>query len=93
MHERGLAQLAPGTLGAGIAGRHVWLQNLPADQVPACGPGLSYMLEQYAVMRMLQQVYGSEDATLWSQHWRTRWMSLSSGAEPGVWDTSKVPRT
>jgi disulfide bond formation protein DsbB len=32
-------------VGAGIAGRHVWLQHLPADQVPACGPGLSYMIE------------------------------------------------
>ncbi len=42
--------------GAGIAARHVWLQNLPADQVTACGPGLSYMLEQYAVMRMLEKV-------------------------------------
>jgi protein dithiol:quinone oxidoreductase len=31
--------------GAAIAARHVWLQHLPADQVPACGPGLEYMLE------------------------------------------------
>ncbi len=31
--------------GVGIAGRHVWLQSLPADQVPACGPPLDYMLE------------------------------------------------
>lgn len=31
--------------GAAIAGRHVWLQSLPADQVPACGPPLDYMLE------------------------------------------------
>ncbi len=42
--------------GAGIAARHLWLQNLPPDQVPACGPGLSYMLEQYAVTRMLEKV-------------------------------------
>ncbi len=42
--------------GAGIAARHIWLQNLPPDQVPACGPGLSYMLEQYAVTRMLEKV-------------------------------------
>jgi disulfide bond formation protein DsbB len=42
--------------GAGIAARHVWLQSLPPDQVPACGPGLSYMLEQYAVTRMLEKV-------------------------------------
>lgn len=42
--------------GAGLATRHVWLQSLPADQVPVCGPGLSYMLEQYPVMRMLEKV-------------------------------------
>lgn len=42
--------------GAGIAARHVWLQSLPADQVPACGPGLAYMLEQFPLMRMLQNV-------------------------------------
>jgi len=32
-------------LGAAIAGRHVWLQNLPEDLVPECGPGLDYMLD------------------------------------------------
>ncbi len=42
--------------GAGLASRHVWLQSLPADQVPACGPGLSYMLEQFPLMRILQSV-------------------------------------
>jgi disulfide bond formation protein DsbB len=31
--------------GLGIAGRQLWLQNLPADQVPACGPSVEYMLE------------------------------------------------
>lgn len=31
--------------GAGIAGRHVWLQHLPADQVPACGPSLDYLMD------------------------------------------------
>ena len=39
-----LAFLAAAT-GAAIAIRHVWLQHLPPDQVPACGPGLNYMLE------------------------------------------------
>jgi disulfide bond formation protein DsbB len=42
--------------GAGIAARHVWLQNLPADQVPACGPGLAYMIERFPLMRMLEKV-------------------------------------
>jgi protein dithiol:quinone oxidoreductase len=39
-----LCTLALG-LGAAVAGRHVWLQHLPEDQVPACGPSLEYMLE------------------------------------------------
>lgn len=33
-------------VGALIAGRHVWLQNLPPDQVPACGPTLDYLLQE-----------------------------------------------
>lgn len=40
----GLASLAA-LAGAGIAGRHVWLQNLPEDQVPSCGPSLDYLLD------------------------------------------------
>jgi disulfide bond formation protein DsbB len=32
-------------MGAAIAGRHVWLQSLPADQVPACGPPLEHLLK------------------------------------------------
>lgn len=32
-------------IGAAIAARHIWLQHLPEDQVPACGPSLEYMLE------------------------------------------------
>lgn len=32
-------------VGAAIAGRHVWLQGLPEDQVPACGPSLDYLLD------------------------------------------------
>jgi disulfide bond formation protein DsbB len=31
--------------GAAVAARHVWLQHLPEDLVPACGPSLDYMLE------------------------------------------------
>ncbi|MGH8446128.1 MAG: disulfide bond formation protein B [Solimonas sp.] len=32
-------------VGIGIAWRHVWLQGLPPDQVPACGPTLDYLRE------------------------------------------------
>ncbi len=44
-------------LGAGVAARHVWLQSLPADQVPACGPGLEYMLETFPLMDALKLVF------------------------------------
>ena len=51
----GIAALAAGA-GAVIAGRHVWLQNLPPDQVPACGPGLNYLLESFPFMEVLNLV-------------------------------------
>jgi len=51
-----LALLAAG-VGAAIAARHVWLQNLPADQVPACGPGLDWMMETMPVAGVLREVF------------------------------------
>ena len=46
--------------GAAIAGRHLWLQNLPPDQVPQCGMGLNYMLETMPYGEVFSQVfYGS----------------------------------
>ena len=33
--------------GIATAGRQVWLQHLPPDQVPACGPSLGYMLDTF----------------------------------------------
>jgi disulfide bond formation protein DsbB len=43
-------------VGSAIAGRHVWLQHLPADQVPECGAGLDYMLETLPLHQTLQKV-------------------------------------
>src|SRR5690606_36797676 len=34
--------------GAAVSARHVWLQSLPPDQVPACGPGLAYMMDVFS---------------------------------------------
>lgn len=42
--------------GCGVAGRHLWLQALPPDRVPACGPGLDYMLRSFPFTEMLQTV-------------------------------------
>ena len=47
-----IAALSGGT----ISGRHVWLQNLPEDEVPACGPGLDYLMDIFPVMDVIGMV-------------------------------------
>jgi len=42
--------------GIGVASRHIWIQHLPKDQVPACGPGLDYMLETMPMSNVLKQL-------------------------------------
>lgn len=42
--------------GAGVAGRHVWLQSLPPDQAPECGPGLEYMLGAFPLTDVIEMV-------------------------------------
>ena len=52
---------ALGVLAAGggvvVAGRHAYLQQLPADEVPACGPGLDYMLDVFPLTEALTLVF------------------------------------
>ncbi len=43
--------------GAVVAGRHVWIQNLPEDQVPACGPSLDYMFENFPFRQALELLF------------------------------------
>lgn len=42
--------------GVAVAARHIWIQHLPADQVPACGPGLDYMLETMPMANVLKEL-------------------------------------
>jgi protein dithiol:quinone oxidoreductase len=37
-----------------FAQHHLWLQGLPPDQVPACGPGLAYMFDMFPPMEAFQ---------------------------------------
>lgn len=46
-----------GLAGIGIAGRHLWLQSLPPDQVPECGMGLNYMLDSMPFTEVLATVF------------------------------------
>ena len=45
-----------GLAGIGIAGRHVWLQTLPADLAPSCGPPLSFLQETMGPMQLVRRV-------------------------------------
>ena len=64
----GLCSLA--TLGGGaVAARHVWLQHLPEDQVPACGPSLEYMLDTLPLSETLSIVLAGDGncaETVWT---------------------------
>ena len=52
----GLLILIPAGLGAGVAARHVQIQNMPADELPTCGPGLDYMLGVFPLREVLDMV-------------------------------------
>ena len=43
--------------GVGVAGRHVWLQNLPPDQVPACGAGYDYIMDTLPFAEALSVIF------------------------------------
>lgn len=69
--RRGYALLIAGVslAGAGIAGRHLWLQSLPPERVPACGPGLDFILEAFPLNEALALVFtGSGECA--SVDWR-----------------------
>lgn len=52
--------LAASVIGGGISARHVWIQNLPEDEVPVCGPGLSYMFETRPMFDALSLLFSGD---------------------------------
>ena len=43
--------------GAAAAGRQIWLQHLPPDKVPQCGPDLFFMLENFPLSRTWEKLF------------------------------------
>jgi len=63
-------------IGAGIAGRHVWLQHLPKDKVPECGPGLGYILDRFPLVNALEKIFrGSGECA--EAGWRLMGLSIA----------------
>jgi disulfide bond formation protein DsbB len=76
-------------VGVAISAWHVRLQNLPADQVPSCGPGLDFMMENFPLTDTATMVFqGSGECAelLWSfmglsmPAWALIWFVLLGGA-------------
>ncbi len=71
--------------GIAVAARHIWIQHLPKDQVPACGPGLDYMLDNFPMSKILKELmHGSGECAArdWSllglgiPEWARLWFVL-----------------
>ena len=42
--------------GAATAGRQIWLQTIPADELPSCLPSLDYMLQAFPLQDIIRVV-------------------------------------
>lgn len=57
-----LLMLFSAALGMATAGRQIWLQHLPEDQLPGCLPPLEFMLNTLPLQDVLSKMlYGSSD--------------------------------
>jgi disulfide bond formation protein DsbB len=53
----GIVAFLVAAAGVGVAGRHLWIQSLPADQVPLCNSlGIDYMLDTMPVLQVLRSI-------------------------------------
>ena len=73
--------------GAAVATRQVWLQHLPPERVPECGPGLDFILQAFPIFDALKLIFtGSGECaeTLWTflslsiAEWSLFWFGVFS---------------
>jgi disulfide bond formation protein DsbB len=63
--------------GVAIAIWHVRLQNMPADEVPSCGPGFEYIMNNFALFDALSLIFkGSGECA--EVAWRLLGLSMPS---------------
>lgn len=43
-----------GTLGIWLASRQLWLQSLPSEQIPPCGPDIYFIFRQFPITESFQ---------------------------------------
>ena len=73
--------------GAAVAARQVWLQHLPPDLVPECGPGLDFIMQAFPLLDALKLIFtGSGECaeTVWTflslsiAEWSLFWFAVFS---------------
>ena len=47
-------------LGGIVAGRHVYIKNLPEGEIPACGPALEYLVDMLPVNEVISAVLAGD---------------------------------
>lgn len=63
--------------GVGVATWHVRLQNMPSDEVPSCGPGFEYIMDNFALFDALSLIFkGSGECA--DVVWRLLGLSMPS---------------
>ena len=53
----GLLSFVSSGLGIWLASRQLWLQSLPEDQLPACGPDIYFILERFHIFDGLKTMF------------------------------------
>lgn len=86
--------------GATVSGRHLWLQLMPEDQVPACGPGYDYIIESFPFSEALALIFaGSGECAdvVWDLFGLSMpgWVLISFivVGTAGVWNNLRAPGT
>ena len=63
--------------GVAVATWHVRLQNMPSDEVPSCGPGFEYIMDNFALFDALDLIFkGSGECA--EVVWRLLGLSMPS---------------
>ncbi|MBN8429700.1 disulfide bond formation protein B [Microbulbifer salipaludis] len=68
--------------GLYFSARQLWLQSLPEDQVPACGPGISYMVDAFPMAEVIKTLL-TGDGNCAEVQWTMLGLSIAGWAAVG----------
>lgn len=61
----GIAQLLAAAAGGAVSVRHIYVQHLPPDMAPPCGPGLGYLFKALPLNKFIVKAFtGTADCSI-----------------------------